>query len=212
MREIIEKWTTANGLKVTAEQYATLEAYKARVLEVNQHMNLTRITETADFAVKHVIDSLTLLPYIGQGASVIDIGTGAGFPGMVLKIMRNDIKLTLLDSLRKRVNFLQETADILNLPDIECTHSRAEDRAKTHGSAYDICTARAVASMDKLAAYALPLVKKGGLFLAMKGNDITEELENAKPTIKKHRGKVESVKSVKIVGVLTHTIVIIRKI
>ncbi|MCL1862886.1 MAG: 16S rRNA (guanine(527)-N(7))-methyltransferase RsmG, partial [Defluviitaleaceae bacterium] len=181
MRKILDEWNP-----ISDEQYAMLEAYKARVLEVNQYMNLTRITEETDFAVKHIIDSLTLLPFIGHGASLIDIGTGAGFPGMVLGIMRDDLKVTLLDSLRKRVNFLRQTADMLGLPDIECVHARAEDFAKT--KTFDICTARAVASLDKLAAYALPLVKKGGLFLAMKGNDIADELEKAKPAIKKYGG------------------------
>jgi 16S rRNA (guanine527-N7)-methyltransferase len=208
--EIITEWARQNGIEISERQISALSAYQARVLEINRHMNLTRIIEPQDFAVKHIIDSLTLLPYISQSASVIDIGTGAGFPGMVLKIMREDIRLTLLDSLRKRVNFLRETAEMLGVV-VECVHARAEDYAKKHPSHYDICTARAVAGMDKLAAYGLPLVKKGGTFLAMKGTEISEELQKAKPAIEKYGGRVEKIDTVKLAEGLFHSVVVIGR-
>jgi 16S rRNA (guanine527-N7)-methyltransferase len=208
-KDIIEKWAE-NKLKITDTQFDALEAYQNRVLEINKHMNLTAITGDEDFAVKHIIDSLTLLPYIREGAGVIDIGTGAGFPGLVLRIMKN-IRLTLLDSLRKRVVFLRETADMLGFPETECVHARAEEWQKKHAEVYDICTARAVASLDKLAGYALPLVKKDGLFLAMKGRDVGGEIENAKPALKKFGGVIEEVKIAEIAEGLEHSVVVIRK-
>jgi 16S rRNA (guanine527-N7)-methyltransferase len=211
-KDIIKKWEKENATEVTEKQLTTLEAYQNQVLKVNQTMNLTAITTPEDFAIKHIIDSLTLLPYIPENACIIDIGTGAGFPGIVLKIMREDINLTLLDSLRKRVNFLQQTTELLNLQKTNCIHARAEDHAKTHPAHYEICTARAVASMDKLTKYALPLVKKDGAFLAMKGPEITEELEKAKPALAKKGGTVEKIAITEIAEGIKHSIVVIRKV
>ncbi|MCL2385980.1 MAG: 16S rRNA (guanine(527)-N(7))-methyltransferase RsmG [Defluviitaleaceae bacterium] len=207
----VNNWAQANGLEITEAQMNALTAHKNQVLTVNQYMNLTAITNEEDFAVKHIIDSLSLLPHISEGAKVIDIGTGAGFPGLVLRIMREDIKLTLLDSLRKRVNFLRETVDMLGLSNVECTHARAEEWAKKYPQAYDICTARAVASLDKLAAYALSLVKKGGIFLAMKGPEVSEELQKAKPALEKYRGSVENITIAELTPELRHSIITIRK-
>jgi 16S rRNA (guanine527-N7)-methyltransferase len=257
--DIIKNWAQANALEITEAQLNALEAYQNHVLTVNQHMNLTAITNETDFAVKHIIDSLTLLPIIkkhfcdsqpvvksAQLKSLIDIGTGAGFPGLVLHIMCKDLHVTLLDSLRKRVNFLRETADMLNLsgenrgrpncprhdwplgssgggssdalgfhlppePKLQCIHARAEDHARTFPKHYDICTARAVASLDKLAAYALPLIKKGGIFLAMKGPNVTEELQKAKPAIKKYGGLIKSIEIVEIAEGIKHSVVVVRK-
>ncbi|MDR0272665.1 MAG: 16S rRNA (guanine(527)-N(7))-methyltransferase RsmG [Clostridiales bacterium] len=206
-KDIVAAWASANGVAITDAQFAALAAYQERVLEVNQHMNLTAITDPKDFAVKHIIDSLTLLSYLREGTSVIDIGTGAGFPGLVLRIMRDGIKLTLLDSLRKRIIFLRETSDMLGFSDVECIHARAEEWKLS----YDICTARAVASLDKLAKYALPLVKKGGLFLAMKGYDVEGEIEKAKTSLKKFGGSVEKIVITEIEDGLRHSIVVIRK-
>ncbi|MCL1844319.1 MAG: 16S rRNA (guanine(527)-N(7))-methyltransferase RsmG, partial [Defluviitaleaceae bacterium] len=174
-------WANSRGIEITPAQLDALAAYQQRVLDVNKYINLTAITDPADFAVKHFIDSLTLLPHLPHlphKTNLIDIGTGAGFPGMVLRIMRDDLHITLLDSTRKRVNFLRETSEQLGLP-TESVHARAEDFAREHGAIFDICTARAVAGMDRLAGWALPLVRSGGAFLAMKGPDVAEELEKA---------------------------------
>lgn len=208
--EIVQTWASARGIEITPMQFDALAAYRKRVLDVNKYMNLTAITDPADFAVKHFIDSLTLLPQIPHGANLIDIGTGAGFPGMVLHIMRNDLRVTLLDSTRKRVDFLRETAEILGRP-AECIHARAEEHARSHNGAYDICTARAVARLDKLARWALPLVAPGGAFLAMKGPDVAEEIEAASPALEKYGGRVEDVFVAELTENLRHSIVVVRK-
>jgi 16S rRNA (guanine527-N7)-methyltransferase len=176
-------------------------------------MNLTAITDEAEFAVKHFIDSLTLMPWLPAGAKVLDVGTGAGFPGVPLKIARPDIKLTLMDSLRKRIFFLRETVDGLKLEDVTCLHARAEEfiRKPEHKERYDICTARAVARLTGLVGYTLPFVKPGGLLLAMKGADVTDELNEARPVIKKLGGAVTEVKPVEIGMGITHTVVVIGK-
>ncbi|MCL2048287.1 MAG: 16S rRNA (guanine(527)-N(7))-methyltransferase RsmG [Defluviitaleaceae bacterium] len=206
-KNIINSWASANGLVISQAQYDMLEAYKNRVLEVNKHMNLTAITSDEDFAVKHIIDSLTLLPFVPDGARCIDIGTGAGFPGVVLRIMK-DIRLTLLDSLRKRIVFLREATDMLGLTDIDCVHSRAEQ----HKNTYQIATARAVASLDKLVGYALPLLEKDGVFLAMKGRDVGAEIEMAEGALRKYGGVVGSVERVGIAEGVERSVVVVRRI
>ncbi|MCL2216978.1 MAG: 16S rRNA (guanine(527)-N(7))-methyltransferase RsmG [Defluviitaleaceae bacterium] len=212
MREdIIREWAEQNGITLTATQLENLEAHQQRVLTVNQQMNLTAITGPADFAVKHIIDSMTLLPYIKEGASLIDIGTGAGFPGLVLCILREDLRVTLLDSRNKRVEFLRQTVEELKLSGVDCIHARAEEWARATSTRYDICTARAVAPMDKLAKYALPLIKPGGLFLAMKGPDVSDELEKAKPALEKKGGTIEKVDTVEIADSLHRSIVVVLK-
>ncbi|MCL2840423.1 MAG: 16S rRNA (guanine(527)-N(7))-methyltransferase RsmG [Defluviitaleaceae bacterium] len=208
--DIVKTWADRHHIEITDAQLAQLEAYQEKVLTVNQTMNLTAITDPVDFAIKHIIDSMTLLKYIPQGASLIDIGTGAGFPGVVLKIMRKDLQLTLLDGTNKRVEFLRQVVDMLALTEVECIHARAEEWART-GARYDICTARAVAALDKLAKFALPLVKSGGTFLAMKGAEVTDELEKAKPALIKKGGLIERVDIVEIAEGLTRTIVVVTK-
>ena len=209
---LIKDWTSNNGIVITDTQLELLDMHRAKVLETNKFMNLTAITDPREFAVKHIIDSLTLLPYIPAGCcSLADIGTGAGFPGLVLAIMRPDIHVTLIDSLRKRIFFLQEVIDELRLVNVKAVHARAEDMQRTVGPGFDICTARAVAAMDKLAKWVLPLVAPGGTFLAMKGPDVTEELEKARPVIAKLGGVIEAVDRVEIATGLVHSVVVVRK-
>jgi len=203
----IKKWAAANGIDISCLQLEKLIVHQQMVLEKNRLMNLTAITDPVEFEVKHIIDSLTLLPYIQGAKTLADIGSGAGFPGVVLAIMRPDMRVTLIDSLRKRVFFLQEVAERLELTNIEAVHSRAEDRRQ--GDKFDICTARAVASMDKLAKWILPLVKPGGTFLAMKGPDVTDELDKAKPAIARHGGWVKAVDRVEIGKGIVHSVVAI---
>jgi len=233
--QLVTDWAQENGVEITAAQMDLLANFQARVLEANTRMNLTAITEPADFAVKHIIDSLTLLPLFGAGAdvgaSLIDIGTGAGFPGMVLRIMcarlhegalatngemlpSAGLKVTLLDSTLKRVNFLRETAEGLGLP-TECIHARAEEFSRTkafyRAEKFDFATARAVAALDKLAGYALPFVKTGGIFFAMKGPAPQGEIDMAAGAIARHGGIVETVHAVEIAEGIVHSIVVIRK-
>lgn len=190
--------------------------YMKILLEWNEKINLTAIKEPDEIIKKHFYDSLTCIDsgYIKEGASVVDVGTGAGFPGVPLKIERDDIKLTLLDSLNKRINFLNTLCNELGI-DADCIHIRAEDAGKNekYREKFDVAVSRAVANLSTLSEYCLPLVKKGGFFLAMKGKDIDGELETAKPLIKLLGGKVKEVQMHDIEGTdITHSIVVIEKI
>jgi 16S rRNA (guanine527-N7)-methyltransferase len=175
-------------------------------------MNLTSITSYDEIAKKHFIDSLSLLPWMDENIKLLDIGAGAGFPGLPLKIVRPDIKLTLLDSTRKKVNFLRETADMLGLMDVECIHARAEElnRKPEYSGRFDACTARAVARLSKLVRYALPFLKPGGFFLAMKGQSADDEINEAKQMIDKCGGKIIETKKIEIYG-RKHLVVMIKK-
>ena len=160
--------------------------YHDQLIEWNEKMNLTALTEPHDVALKHFADSLMLFRYcdMENGASVIDVGTGAGFPGMVLKIARPDIQLTLLDSLNKRLIFLEAVCDALGFGDVRLIHSRAEDGSRTElRDRFDIAVSRAVASLSTLCEYDMPYVKVGGRFIAMKGKGADEELQAARNAI-----------------------------
>lgn len=167
--------------------------YHDLLIEWNEKMNLTALTDARDVAVKHFIDSLTLLQYsdIPQGASLIDVGTGAGFPGLAVKIARSDIRLTLLDSLQKRLVFLDTVCVELGLEEVMTVHSRAEDGARTDlRESFDIAAARAVAPLNVLCEYCLPYVKVGGRFLAMKGKTAAEELTQGQNALEHLGGRV----------------------
>ena len=168
--------------------------YNDLLIEWNEKINLTALTEPRDVAVKHFVDSLMLLRYaeIPQGASVIDVGTGAGFPGLAIKIARQDIQLTLLDSLQKRLAFLDDVCETLELSDVVTVHSRAEDGARTmlFRDNYDAAVARAVAELNVLCEYCMPYVRVGGRFLAMKGKTAEEELNAAENAISELGGRV----------------------
>ncbi len=167
------------NITLSSEQLAKLHHFYELLISWNQKINLTRITEENEVYLKHFYDSLTLVKAVDltKNLTLCDIGTGAGFPGIVLKIVFPNLKITLIDSLQKRVNYLNEIIKDLDLKDISAIHSRGED----HHEQYDIVTARAVANIKKLVKYTMHLVKKDGLFIAMKGN-LTEELS---PEVKK---------------------------
>ena len=167
--------------------------YHELLIEWNEKINLTALTAPEDVALKHFTDSLMLLRYskIKKDTSVIDVGTGAGFPGLVLKIARPDIRLTLLDSLQKRLTFLDTVCQALGLEDVELIHSRAEDGSRTElRDSFDIAVSRAVASMNTLCEYDMPYVKVGGRFVAMKGKDAEQELADAQNAITQLGGKL----------------------
>ncbi len=172
----------AIGVKVNAEQAAKFQKYLELLLEWNEKINLTAITDPSQVVEKHFVDSLTLLSHskIKEGAKVVDVGTGAGFPGIPLKIMRPDVELTLLDSLNKRLNFLGEVCSALEI-EAHRVHKRAEEAGldKTMRESYDVAVARAVAPMNVLCEYCLPLIKMKGSFIAMKGPGAGEELMQA---------------------------------
>ena len=180
------KEVEALGLNVTEEQLKQLDTIYNTLVETNKTMNLTRITEKDDVYLKHFYDSLTLAKVydLSKVNTLCDIGTGAGFPGLVLKIFYPNLEITLVDSLLKRVKYLNSLIDKLELTGIKAYHNRAEDIIKENKK-FDIVTARAVSALPKLLLWTMPLVNKNGSFLAMKGN-VEEELELSKDIMKKH--------------------------
>jgi 16S rRNA (guanine527-N7)-methyltransferase len=213
---MVEAWLASQGLPaITETQLGQLAAFQERLIEVNRHMNLTSITLDEDIAVKHFIDSLSILPWIKQRAVMLDIGTGAGFPGVPVRIVRGDTTLTLLDSLRKRILFLRDALDALGLDGTpaECVHGRAEEwnRREGYRAVYDICVARAVARLEILARYALPFLKPGGLFLAMKGPETAEEINEAHSAIRRFGGAVAEVRRINIADDITHSVIVVEK-
>ena len=174
------------GITPTKDQLQKLEKFYQLLIEWNQKINLTRITEKEEVYLKHFYDSLTIAKEINLSKvnTLCDIGTGAGFPGLILKIFYPNLEVTLVDSLLKRVNYLNNLIDSLHLTNIKAYHIRAEDLIKK-GKKFDIVTARAVASLPKLLLWTMPLVNQNGSFLAMKGN-VEEELNLAKDIMKKN--------------------------
>lgn len=168
------------------------EIYTDYLLEVNSHTNLTSITDPNEIEIKHYKDSLSVLPYINEGSKVLDIGAGAGFPGIPLRIEK-DIDLTLIDSVNKKVNFMNEVIEKLGLDKAIAIHTRAEDFAKEKRETYDVVVSRAVANMSTLSEYCLPFLKTGGIFIALKGPKADEELDQAKNAIKVLGGKVKKI-------------------
>ena len=168
------------------------EIYKDYLLEVNSHTNLTSITNPEEIKIKHFEDSLSVLDYIKEGSKVLDIGAGAGFPGIPLRIEKN-FDLTLIDSVNKKVNFMNEVIEKLGLANARAIHIRAEDFAKENRESFDVVVSRAVANMSTLSEYCIPFLKKGGIFIALKGPKADEELKQADNAIKILGGKVKTI-------------------
>ncbi len=205
------------GIEVTQEQYDRLLRYCELLVEWNRKMNLTAITEPMDIAVKHLFDSIFpfMLENVEKGCSMIDVGTGAGLPGVPIRIMREDIKLTLLDGLGKRVNFLKTVSDELSL-EARCIHGRAEElaRAGAEGGlreSFDVATVRAVAALNVLCEICLPYVRVGGSFIALKGRDGLDELRAAERAIKLLGGEVDRAEKYKLTSGDERTLIVIRK-
>ena len=203
------------GLGTTDETVlGRFRTYYEYLEEINAVMNLTAISGETDVAQLHFLDcaAVAALPEFRAGR-VIDVGTGAGFPGLVLKILRPELELTLLDSLDKRVGFLKNTCDKLGFADVNCVHARAEEAPKEYRGAFDTVTSRAVARLNLLSELCLPLVKKGGVFIAMKGPDCADELKEAERGIALLGGKTDRIASYTVPGTdIVHTAVIIRKL
>ena len=192
MRDILTAGLTALGLDTAAAPQ--LERYAALLLEKNKVMNLTAITDERDVATLHLLDCAALLAQADmRGKAVIDVGTGAGFPGMVLAILEPSARFTLLDSLGKRVDFLREVCEQLGLKNITCVHARAEEFAARHRERFDIATSRAVAQLNVLSELTLPLVKIGGQFAAMKSVSTDEEIRQAHSAIAQLGGQLSGV-------------------
>ena len=182
------------NINLSEEQISKFMIYKDLLIETNKVMNLTAITDDNEIILKHFIDSLTINKYIQENASLIDVGTGAGFPGVPIKIIRDDVNITLLDSLNKRLNFLNNVIEELKLKNIKTIHGRAEDIAHDNifREKFDYVTARAVANLSTLVELCMPFVKVGGCFICMKGN-LTEEIDNARNAIYTLGGKIEKI-------------------
>lgn len=213
-KEIKEKLGKID-IKIEEKQAENLYKYMNLMLEWNEKINLTAITEPNEVILKHFVDSLTILKYLEKGEKVIDVGTGAGFPGIPLNIMKNDCEYTLLDSLNKRIIFLEEIVNSLELKNITTMHARVEEAGKNkkYREQYDIATSRAVASLNILLEYLLPLVKVGGKCICMKGSNIEEEIENAKNAISTLGGEIEKIENITLPDSdISRNIVIIKKI
>lgn len=180
------------GPDLADEQIDMLLQYSSKVVEENQKVNLTAITKPEEFAVKHIIDSLLVLDHV-SAKSIVDVGTGAGMPGLIWAIVYRDCQYLLLDSLKKRVKFLGQTVSLLGLDNVKYLHSRAEEAAKASSirESFDIATARAVASFQVLLEYCLPFVKIGGKFIALKGPDAKEEVTSSKKALAILGGEIE---------------------
>ncbi|MBR0312440.1 MAG: 16S rRNA (guanine(527)-N(7))-methyltransferase RsmG [Oscillospiraceae bacterium] len=191
-----------------------LEAFARAVLEKNKVMNLTAITDEADFARLHLLDSAALLNVADfSGRRAVDVGTGAGFPGVPLRILCPDVRMTLLDSTGKRVDFLRETCAALGMGNVDCVHARAEEFAAEHRESFDLAVSRAVAALPVLCELCLPLVKVGGQFLAMKSARSDEELEGAMDAIAALGGRLADVVDYAIPGSdVTHRVIVIDKV
>lgn len=201
------------GIKLSDEQLNEFYEYMQLLLEWNEKMNLTAITDPEEVIKKHFVDSITIKKYIKEKSRLIDVGTGAGFPGIPLKIVDKSIKLTLLDSLNKRINFLNEVIKKLNLKEVNTIHSRAEEYAKNKvRESYDVAVSRAVADLPILLEYLMPYVKLNGICICMKGPKAQEELERSKKAINILGGKLEKVEKITIDEEMERNLIIIRKI
>ena len=180
------------GLKFSKKQEEQFFKYMNLLIEWNEKINLTAITKPEEIILKHFVDSLTIAKYIKNEETLVDMGTGAGFPGIPLKIYKKDLKVTLVDSLNKRIKFLNEVIEQLNLGKIETIHARAEEfgKSKKYREKFDIATSRAVANLSTLSEYLIPLVKVNGKVISMKGQEIQEEVKQAQKAIQILGGKI----------------------
>ena len=205
------------GLELTTEQYDQFITYMRLLQEWNEKINLTAILEDEEIIKKHFIDSIKAFKRdeFKKNVNMIDVGTGAGFPGIPIAIMNPNINVTLLDSLNKRIKFLDIVISKLGLKNIKTIHSRAEDGARNNKlrEKFDIATSRAVANMSVLSEYCLPYVKVGGKFIALKGPAVDQEIEESDVAIKTLGGELEQICEVKIEDTdLRHNLVVVKKI
>lgn len=222
LKEILGRHARASGFDLDPDRLSSFERYAEVLKDWNTRINLTAIIDDEGIAIRHFLDSLTLIPFVDQESqrlvkphlSLIDVGTGAGFPGLPIKIVRPDIRLTLLDSLQKRIAFLDTVVADLSLEEVVTVKDRAEDAAHNPQlrERFDLATARAVAALPVLAEYVLPFVRVGGLMIAMKGQK-QEEIVEAGQAIRLLGGHLESIQELTLTGSDMHrTLVLIRKI
>ena len=193
--DLMNKYSNEINIVFNEKQLEQFYKYMNLLIEWNEKINLTAIIEPNEIIIKHFIDSITINKYIKEGSTLVDIGTGAGFPGIPIKILRPDIKVTLVDSLNKRIGFLNEVIKNLKLREIECIHARVEEFGKNKKcrESFDYVTSRAVANLTVLSEYMIPLSKLNGKCICMKGSDIKQEIEDSENAIKILGGEISNI-------------------
>lgn len=214
-RQLLDKTIKEFGISLDDEAFSRLDTFAEMLAETNKSFNLTAITEPDGMTVKHFADCLSVFAFVDipESSSIVDVGTGAGFPGMVLLLARPDIKMTFLDSLNKRLGFIESVLEKTGV-EAKTVHARAEDagRDTAYRECFDFATARAVADLSVLSEYCLPFVRVGGSFVSMKSADTDGELENAKGAVKALGGEIKRVNSFDLVENMPRKIVEIKKI
>lgn len=212
---LLQSEAAAFGVRLDETALERFDRYSSELVRVNEYLNLTAITEPTDVLYKHWLDSLCVLRFLEPktGAKCVDVGTGAGFPGVALLIARPDLRMTLLDSTRKKLTFIAETLKMIGLP-AETLHMRAEEAGQTaaYRERYDLVTARAVANLRELCEYCLPFLKVGGTFAAMKSVRSEEEIAAAQNAIRLLGGRIEAVQTFTLPNAGERTLILIKKI
>ena len=194
MKDLVTKGAEHFGIHIDETTAEKFDLYYKSVISYNEKVNLTAITDEKEFIVKHIVDSISAAKFLPENAKLVDVGSGAGFPAVPLKIVRGDLSVTMIDALGKRVSFLNSVTEELDLKDIRAIHLRAEDAAKGElRESFDVVTARAVSELRTLAEYCLPLVKIGGRFVSYKSANSDEEIKAAENAIKILGGKIEKI-------------------
>jgi len=215
--DIINTACLNEGIEFDEVKYEKLMKYKELLKEWNEKINLTAITEDEEIVKKHFIDSIKAFRFQGlkDAKKIIDVGTGAGLPGLPIKIVKPDIEVVLLDSLNKRVNFLNEVISKLNLTNISAVHGRAEDFAREvrFRESFDVAVSRAVANMSVLSELCIPYVKRNGYFVALKGPAVEDEIKEGNKAIETLGGKLQDIINVDVEGTeLNHNLVVVKKV
>lgn len=213
---VADKNEATKGI-ITEEKAAILEKLSSHMLEVNEHLNLTAIKDEDGVILKHLVDSSACVPYIKENARLCDVGCGGGFPSLVIGILRGDVSVLGVDSVAKKVKYVENTAMLLGLDNVSVSSRRAEElgRDADFREKFDVVTARAVARLNVLCELCLPLIKVGGIFISMKSQAAPEELNEARASIEKLGGKIDDVSSYTLTDggeVLDRTIIIIKKV